>query len=165
MQFYYLTDEFFNDYSITTFPEFERKSNRPYKVLITKYNSHNVAIPLRSNVRHDNKIATIGDKGLDFSKAVILLKDTYINLTVIVPVDNSEISILSRHGEHVIQSHFIRYTKKYKNDFTRLNTGKLAYGSVGYRMCYNTVHRSTLQYFHSIIGLTEEYDASQYQAA
>jgi len=70
MNFFLLENNFYNDYSNCT--EILKKSNRPYAVFLIKLNNLTFAVPVRSHITHKYSIKTIENKGLDFSKAVII---------------------------------------------------------------------------------------------
>ena len=80
-----LTKAFYKDYPSNKFPELERKEGRPYVVLVVEIDGHKFAIPLRTNIRHsycykfkNSDRETESTTGIDFSKAVIILKDSYL---------------------------------------------------------------------------------------
>ena len=50
MQYIFLTQQFYDDYSHCT--EIEMKQNRPYVLLCITINTIKYAIPLRSNINH-----------------------------------------------------------------------------------------------------------------
>ena len=52
MQYIFLSQDFFNDYPLSKFPEIEEKSDRPYALIVIKIASHNFAILLRTKVAH-----------------------------------------------------------------------------------------------------------------
>lgn len=74
--FVFLTQDFYNKYPASEFPQMEQKLNRPYVQVLVKANGLLFAIPLRSNIQHPHAFWT--DKqnhcGVDLSKAV-LIKD------------------------------------------------------------------------------------------
>ena len=63
------------------YPEMEQKHNRPYIQVYVEINGIQYAIPLRSDIHHPHVLWT--DKknhcGVDFSKAVVITDEKYID--------------------------------------------------------------------------------------
>ena len=81
-----LSQEFYQDYPANLFPEMEQKPSRPYVVLLVEINGLKFAIPLRTNIRHaycykfrKSDRETNSSTGIDYSKAVIIKKDSYLS--------------------------------------------------------------------------------------
>lgn len=58
------------------------KKNRPYTQVITDVNGLKFAVPLRSGISHHQNVLWTNKKlgrGLDFTKAVLILDDEYID--------------------------------------------------------------------------------------
>ena len=70
MNFFLLENNFYKDYSNCS--EILKKTNRPYAVFLIKLNNLTFAVPVKSHITHKYSIKTIGNKGLDFSKAVVI---------------------------------------------------------------------------------------------
>ena len=70
MAFFYLTSEFYEKYK--NCKEILQKQKRPYAVHLIRCNNLTFAIPVRSNINHNFSYKTIGNKGLDFTKTVII---------------------------------------------------------------------------------------------
>ena len=70
MNFFLLENNFYKDYSNCS--EILKKTNRPYAIFLIKLNNLTFAVPVRSHITHKYSIKTIGNKGLDFSKAVVI---------------------------------------------------------------------------------------------
>ena len=72
LDFVFLTDEFFSDYSDCK--EIEKKKDRPHIQITIQVGSNIFCIPMRSNINHKHVLWT--DKankcGVDFSKAVVI---------------------------------------------------------------------------------------------
>lgn len=80
LKFVFLTQKFYDDY--INYPEIEKKVNRPYTMVLATIDNIDFAIPLRSNIKHNNSLLTdkLNNCGLDFSKAVVIKnKERYIN--------------------------------------------------------------------------------------
>ncbi len=80
-----LSKEFYKAYPHSEYPEMEAKENRPYVVLLVQINKIQFAIPLRTNIRHSycykfktSDRETKSSTGIDFSKAVVISKDSYL---------------------------------------------------------------------------------------
>lgn len=147
----YLSEEFYNDYNETDFPEIEQKSTRPYIVLLIKINENTFAIPFRTNVKHnycykfknsnrDSDAVT----GLDFTKAVIIAESKYIGSPA--TIDNKEYVELS-NKYHFIISKF----KKYVDGYLKYINGN------GNEFDYKKYKYSTLKYFHKQLLESKEF--------
>ena len=79
--FIFLSQLFYNDYPNTVFPEIEQKIDRPYIQFIIDLNGYKFAVPLRSNINHPHCYYTDRTNrcGLDFSKAVVITDEKYID--------------------------------------------------------------------------------------
>ena len=80
-----LSKEFYKAYPHNDYPEMESKLGRPYVVLLVEINNVKFAIPLRTNIRHSfcykfktSDRETKSSTGIDFSKAVVISKDSYL---------------------------------------------------------------------------------------
>ena len=71
-------------YTATEYPEMEQKHNRPYIQVCVEIDGVQFAIPLRSDINHPHVLWT--DKanhcGVDFSKAVVIKKESYIDMNI-----------------------------------------------------------------------------------
>ena len=62
--------------------------NRGYGVVIIQINTNMLfGIPLRSHLSHKHGYKTIGDKGLDYSKAVLIGNPAFIGQAFNIPGD------------------------------------------------------------------------------
>ena len=112
-----LTKAFYDDYPESTFPEIERKQNRPYAVLLIKISDRTFAIPFRSNIRHrycykfkTSDRSTDSSTGLDYSKAVVITKAKYLGNRI--NINNKEYIELQKKC-FFIRSKFEKYVKGY----------------------------------------------------
>lgn len=118
---------------------------RGYGIAIIEINNLRFGIPLRSNFtsrKHNSCFPTVkdGNKGLDYSKAVLLEKDSYIS-TVTFEIPKEE--YLKIQGKsHNIQRKFTQYVEKYIKGVTRNDPNILRH-----------YQHSTLQNYHSQLGL------------
>lgn len=120
----------------------EQKEKRPYTQVYTDIGGYIFAIPLRSNIRHPHVLWT--DKknhcGVDFSKAVIILREEYIDTTASPFIRPNEFDSL-RGKEYIIKQRMIKYIRKYKE--AKLDTKN--------QRNKNLCAFSTLQYFEEYI--------------
>ena len=122
----------------------EQKQNRPYIQVCVEIDGVQYAIPLRSDIHHPHVLWT--DKknhcGVDFSKAVVIKDDSYIDLSVEPHLRQLEFDAL-RGKDFKIKSKMEKYItdyKKAKKDLSKPIKRML-------------VTYSTLQYFEKEIGL------------
>ena len=83
-RFVFLSQEFYNTYPTSQYPEMEQKQNRPYIQVYVEIDGVQYAIPLRSDIHHPHVLWT--DKknhcGVDFFKAVVIKDESYIDLSI-----------------------------------------------------------------------------------
>lgn len=112
-----LSEAFYEDYPHDEYPEMEFKIGRPYVVLLVEINRVTFAIPLRTNVRHsscykfrtsDRKTASV--TGIDFSKAVVISKDHYLDVEA--SINDKEYLELQEKAFYIV-SKFKRYVDGY----------------------------------------------------
>lgn len=140
MKFFFLSSDFYAAYSDC--PEIEQKSARPYVQVYVKINGIIFAVPLRSNINHKYVLWTNREQkcGLDFSKAVAVLKRSYIDMTKIPHIRQEEFDYL-RGKEHLIYQKMSQYINTYKKARQRIDVPR------NNRIC----QYSTLQYFEKYI--------------
>ena len=140
MRFVFLSNEFYEKYADC--PEIEQKAERPYVCVHVNINGILFAIPLRSNINHQNVLWT--DKsskcGLDFSKAVVIRKAEYIDVTRKPHIRQNEFDAL-RGKEYLVYQRMIQYIRVYKKAKKRLDVPR------NQMIC----KYSTLQYFEEFI--------------
>ena len=140
-KFIFLSSDFYNDYPATEYPEIEQKALRPYIQLLTLIDGIQYAIPLRSHITHPHVFWT--DKqnqcGLDFSKAVVISKQNYIDNTKVPHIRQNEFDAL-RGKDYRIQQKMAKYIADYKKAKTKDD-------EISQELCRN----STLQYFEEYI--------------
>lgn len=135
MNFFLLENNFYKDYS--TCREILKKTNRPYAVFLIKLNNLTFAVPVRSHITHKYSIKTIGNKGLDFSKAVVINdRQKYISKKYAY-IDNREYQIIMEQKWKItkkMEDYIKKYKKALKDTFIPAN-----------KILCNS---SCLQYFH-----------------
>lgn len=147
MKFNFLKKEFFEEYKECL--EIEKKENRPYAcTTLVKCLGMIFAVPLRSNIKHENAIFSNKEKtkGLDLTKAVIIndfIK--FVDTTTKVYINDSEYKSLLGKEEFLskrLETYIKKYKKALKNPQTPKNSILLKY--------------STLQYFHKELNIEEK---------
>ena len=68
MRLIYLSEKFYEKYG--NYPEILKNDSRPYTCLEIKIDGKTYAIPLRHHITHKYAFLTIGNQGLDYTKAV-----------------------------------------------------------------------------------------------
>ncbi|RKI40983.1 hypothetical protein D7V86_10715 [bacterium D16-51] len=143
-RFVFLSDEFYNVYSASNYPEIEQKRNRPYIQVYVEIDDVRYAIPLRSDIHHPYVLWTdkANNCGVDFSKAVVISKESYIDSSVEPHLRQKEFDAL-RGKDYRIKVKMEKYIEKYKNAKRNLSNP----------MNQILVKYSTLQYFENEIGI------------
>lgn len=143
-RFVFLSQKFYNAYPTSQYPEIEQKKNKPYIQVCVEIDGVQYAIPLRSDIHYPHVLWT--DKknhcGVDFSKAVIIKDESYIDLSIEPHLRQNEFDAL-RGKDFKIKSKMEKYItdyKKAKSDLSKPINQML-------------VKYSTLQYFEKEIGL------------
>ena len=140
MNFFLLENNFYKDYSACR--EILKKTNRPYAVFLIKLNNLTFAVPVRSHITHKYSIKTIGNKGLDFSKAVVINdRQKYISKKYAY-IDNREYQIIMEQKWKITKK-MEDYIKKYKK---ALKAPSIPANKI---LCDS----SCLQYFHAELGI------------
>ena len=142
MDFYFLSDSFYEDYKDCR--EILLKDNRPYTQVVLEVSNILFAIPLRTHIPHINAYFTdkIKKCGLDFSKAVIIQKDEYINRENKAKVNKEEYKFLLGK-DFEVKMGMLRYINEYKKAKANLNIPR------NKTLC----EYSTLQYYEKYINL------------
>ena len=76
MKLVILSDRFYEKYN--NCPELLEKKDRPYYCVALEVDGRTFAIPLRHHIKHPFCFHTVGNAGLDFSKAVTITDPSYI---------------------------------------------------------------------------------------
>ena len=143
-RFIFLSSEFYNTYPVAQYPEMEQKHNRPYIQVYVKIDGVQFAIPLRSDIHHPHVLWT--DKanhcGVDFSKAVVIKQESYIDMNTEPHLRQNEFDAL-RGKDYKIKTKMQDYIRKYKD----------AKQDLSKPINQTLVKCSTLQYFEEEIGI------------
>jgi protein AbiQ len=118
--------------------------SRGHAVVVISINNLRFGVPLRSKIKHKAAYFTTQDKdkGLDFSKALLISKDSYIS-NAIFKIPSVEHNKLSGKEAHITNS-FEKYVRKYMNAITKNDKNIL--NSIEYR-------HTTLQNYHIELGI------------
>lgn len=140
MVFIFLSQSFYDNYR--NCPEIEQKTDRPYIRVCVNVNGVLFAVPLRSNINHPHVLWTDKENrcGVDFSKAVVLSKKTYMDASRQPHIRQNEFDAL-RGKEHVIRQRLTQYIRTYKKAKQRLDVPR------NKMLC----SYSTLQYFEQYL--------------
>lgn len=113
---------------------------RGYGVVLIELHGLRFGIPLRSHLNHKFGFKTKDDKGLDYSKAVLLAQDRYISVQPFLIPNDEYIKVSD--SERFITSKFENYVNKYIEGVKRKDMNILR----PYKF-------STLQNYHQELGL------------
>lgn len=140
---YFLSDAFFDAYPSEEYPEIEAKRNRPYVFYLVELQDGTwFAIPLRSHVKHPFVFRTSETGGLDFSKAVPILDESYVDMTRRAYVRPDELPLIRRSRGAIkdgMRAYLDLYREARKHPRRRRNAHLISY--------------STLQYFEDELGI------------
>ena len=121
MKFLFLTEQFYDDYKSCS--EIEQKSTRPYTQVYTRINGVQFAIPLRSKITHKEHVLWTDKEnscGLDFSKAVVIVDDKYIDKNKKPHIRQNEFDSL-RGKEYIVKKKMLKHIADYKKAKTALH--------------------------------------------
>ena len=140
-----LSNDFYKDYPGDKYPELESKNGRPYVVLLVRINDLKFAIPFRTNIKHKYSYTfkstgrtTKSNTGIDFSKAIVVLKESYLDGKA--NIDNKEYAELDSKASFIINKF-----KKYVQNYVTYKT------SGGDENIFYKYRYSTLNYFDEVI--------------
>lgn len=137
MKLVYLSDKFYNKFRGCK--EILEKQSRPYACVTIVIGQHLVAIPLRHHVEHEYALKTVGDCGLDYTKAVIISDLNYIG-TGTPQIENAEFQVIKTQEARIIRE-MRRYIKLYLK--AREHAENPHYAKI--------LQYSTLQYFEEFL--------------
>ncbi len=87
------------------------EKNRGYGVVVIKIAQDlRFGIPLRSHLKHKHGFKTVGQKGLDYSKAVLISEAVFIGQSFKIPSDEYK---KIKEKEHHIKARFQKYVTQY----------------------------------------------------
>lgn len=109
MRLVYLSEQFYSEYGHC--PEILKKPLRPYACVAVQVNEHFFAVPFRHHIAHKYAFFTYGTCGLDYTKAVLLLKESYVD-TRKPQIEQREFNALKGKDTRIARE-FSRYLKLY----------------------------------------------------
>ena len=118
-----LSADFYVDYPGNKYPEISVKKGRPYSCLLIEYmDDVIICIPYRSHVRHkyayhfkNSARAKRCQSGLDYSKAVLIKANKYIDVASAAVVDQDEYKETIQNLPRIVKE-ITEYITDYKND-------------------------------------------------
>jgi len=132
MKLILLSDDFYSKYG--NLKEVLKKKDRPYYCIAVKIDEHLFAIPLRHHIHHAYAFFTIGDAGLDYTKAVLIDDPSYVSPDC-PTIDSREWNII-RSNEDTIFKGFSRYIRQYKRALSHMDNPRsirlMKYSSLQY---------------------------------
>ena len=149
MKYTFLTEKFYKDYPHEKFPQMEIKEDRPYAHVTVELYNQLFCIPLRSHIDHPHAFFTNKRErcGVDYSKAIVILDNDYIDSTRKVFLRDNEYKKL-RGKDYTIKQQFIAYIELYKQ--AKIDD------TIDHRN--EILSFSTLQYFEEYIYSNKEQD-------
>lgn len=144
MDYVFLSQDFFNDYPNNNYPQIECKQNRPYIHVIFTISNITVCLPLRSNIVHPHAYFTDRKNkcGVDYSKAIIIINQKYINKNINIRIRSNEFKKLIGK-EYIIKKQFLKYVELYLDCKRNINTPHKD----------DILNFSTLQYFENYLSI------------
>lgn len=146
MEIKYLSSEFYKKYSNCT--EILRKESRPYVIIVLQIGKDKFAIPIRSHLHKTQDCFESNpqtNSGLDFTKALFIEKDSYIEATKFPEITHKEFNYI-KFKEREIKLSFEKFLMAYKKDVLRHKKNPKIPQNPRFRFC-------TFQYFHKELGL------------
>lgn len=128
-----LSEKFYSIYKGKS--EIMDKKSRPYCCLELKVEGRTYAIPFRHHIKHQHCFHTVGESGIDYTKAVVVLDSSMIS-SGSARVDTAEWRLINRNEDSIFIG-FNKYLRLYRKAVRLRNIPK-----------YNRiVSMSALQYF------------------
>jgi hypothetical protein len=138
-----LSERFYEAYPPDLYPEIESKRTRPHvMVLIQSHNGTSFVIPLRSNIKHRFCFKTAENGGLDYTKVIPIIDESFIDMSRKAMVRQCDWPIIQSNRKR-IKAGMLKYFEQYRR--AKKNARNPAYK--------NLIRYSTLQYFEDELGL------------
>ena len=147
MVFKHLSEKFYKDYPSDEYKEMMLKEDRPYTQVVTNVNGLKFAVPLRSEISHPTDVLWTDKQakhGLDFTKAVLILDDSYLS--------DKRAYIRDKEHRHLLGK---EYRVKEKMEKC-INNYKKAKENIQEPHNAEYCSYSTLQYFEKYIYINED---------
>ncbi len=133
MKLIHLSDKFYSDYA--NCKEILTKDSRPYACLAVEIDGKIFAIPLRHHINHEYAFITLPNRGLDYTKAVVISTPDYIADTK-VWIDAADFARIKDREKDIVKG-MSRYYRLYLKAAANANN----------RFYQNILRYSSLQYF------------------
>lgn len=132
-----LSKDFYDTYAGCK--ELLKKANRPYACLTIEVDDILFAIPFRHHIRHKYAFHTIGEAGLDYTKAVIISESRFLSEDR-PTIESKEFAIIKKN-EQKIRYGLKQYVHQYKRAMKHKGNPRSA----------NILKYSALQYFEEYL--------------
>lgn len=151
-EIYLLSNSFYDNYPLSSYPELMYKNSRPYNcLLIDSHDDYFICVPYRTSINHNNafhfkksKRSRNSKSGLDYSKIVIIKDSAYLSSEKAV-IDQDEYRETIQNLEQIV-SEVLAYVNVYIKHVTG---NELIHDSE-----FNRIYRfSTLKYFRKELGI------------
>lgn len=149
-----LSKKFYQRYSPKIYEEILSKEDRPYSCLLVKQYGYLICVPFRTEIRHKyayhfqaSKRSGKHHSGLDFTKAVIVTNQEFINEGIVV-VDQDEYKEVIYNIEKIVDS-----VIKFVDDYVEHIKGIKKLHEREFERRY---HFSSLKYFERELGLSQK---------
>jgi protein AbiQ len=135
----FLSGCFYDHYNPAQYPEMMHKRNRACIVCLVKIDDLTFAIPFRSNIKHNASLITLRQttnsknerRGIDFSKAVVINDEKYIDKSRFPCINRQEFNFLE-NKEFLI----LKGLKKFITEYKRLvQFKKKLPASINFQLC------------------------------
>ena len=147
MQLRYLSSLFYQRYKDCK-EIMSKGETRPYIILVVEVEHKRFAIPIRTNL-HKTKDCyesnPQANSGLDYTKAVVIEKDDYIDSTKYPEIEHKEYNYI-KFKEHEIKRAFAKFVTEYKKDVIRHKKNPAIPENPRFRYC-------ALQYFKKELSI------------
>ncbi len=149
-----LSKKFYQRYSPKIYEEILSKEDRPYSCLLVKQYGYFICVPFRTEIRHKyayhfqaSKRSRKHHSGLDFTKAVIVANQEFINEDIAI-VDQDEYKEVIYNIEKIVDS-----VIKFVDDYVEHIKGIKKLHEREFERRY---HFSSLKYFERELGLGQK---------
>ena len=137
MKLVILSKKFYDAYAGCS--EILQKKDRPYACITIEVDGVLFAVPFRHHIKHKHAFMTIGEAGLDYSKAVVIGSADYLSADRPI-IESAEFAIIKRN-EHKIRYGLSQYVKQYQRAMKNRDNSRSA----------NILKYSSLQYFEEYL--------------
>ncbi len=147
MELRYLSSLFYQKYKDCS-EIMDKGETRPYIIIVVEIEDRKFAIPIRTHL-HKTKDCYESNpqtnSGLDYTKAVVIVRDDYIDSTRFPEIEHKEFNYI-KFKEREIKLAFSKFVADYKKDVIRHKNNPDIPPNPRFRYC-------ALQYFKQELGL------------